>query len=61
MADQPVNANGIRRWLNVSPAEMTDADLRRCLAVLACDFDPTGWPEKVAERARSEPCGRRWL
>jgi hypothetical protein len=52
MADKPVNVDGARRLLNVSPESMSDDDLRRALAVLACDFDPDGWPDEVAERAR---------
>jgi hypothetical protein len=48
-----MNVDGIRRrLLNVSPGDMSDYDIRRALALLAADYDPTGWPEDVAERAR---------
>ena len=49
MVDEPVNVDGIRRMLNVSPEEMSDADLRKALAVLAADCNPNGVPEDVAE------------
>jgi hypothetical protein len=52
VADRPVNVDGIRRMLNVSPEEMSDDDLRRALAVLAADYNPDGMPEDVAEEAR---------
>jgi hypothetical protein len=49
---RPVNVDGVRRLLNVSPAEMSDADLRRALAVLAADYDCERPVAEVAERAR---------
>jgi hypothetical protein len=48
----PVNVDGIRRLLNISPEDMSDYDIRRALAILAADRDPTGWPEEVAVGAR---------
>jgi hypothetical protein len=52
MADQPVNVDRIRRMVNVSPEEMSDADLRRALAALAADYNPDGMPDDVAKGAR---------
>jgi hypothetical protein len=52
MASRPVNVDGVRRLLNVAPEDMSDADLRRALAVLACDKDPHGSLAEVAETAR---------
>jgi hypothetical protein len=52
MTDKPVSVDGVRRLLNVSPEAMSDYDLRRALAVLACDYDPDGGPDEVAESAR---------
>jgi hypothetical protein len=49
---RPVNVDGVRRLLNVSPADMSDADLRRALAVLAVDYDRARPVAEVAERAR---------
>jgi hypothetical protein len=52
METKPVNVGGLRRLLNVSPDEMSDADIRRALAVLAADYNPEGMPEEVAAQAR---------
>ena len=38
MAD-PINVDGVRRLLNVSPESMSDDDIRRVLVRWACDLD----------------------
>lgn len=38
VSDKPVNVDEFRRLLNASPDELSDDDLRRCLAVLASEY-----------------------
>jgi hypothetical protein len=40
----PVNVDGIGRRLNAPPEDLSDADLRRALAIVAADYDPDGMP-----------------
>jgi hypothetical protein len=53
MESGPINVDGLRRLLNVSPEEMSDADLRRALALYASDIDPDREPAEVVQRMRT--------
>ena len=50
--DGPVNVDGVRRPLNVSPEAMSDDDIRRALAALAADYDAEKSGHEAAECAR---------
>lgn len=56
MADKPVNVDDFRRLLNSSPEELSDDDLRRCLAVLAAEYHEGSAVEAV-ETVRRLPGG----
>lgn len=47
-----MNVDGVRRLLNVSPAEMSDDDIRRALVRYACDVDPDESVEETAAAVR---------
>jgi hypothetical protein len=52
MADRsPLNVDGLRRLLNVSPADMSDAEIRRALALLASDFEAHKNAEEAVQAA----------
>jgi hypothetical protein len=50
--DRPLNVDGLRRLLNVSPEEMSDHEIRRALAILAADSNPDGTTDEVVAEAR---------
>jgi hypothetical protein len=52
MTGKPISVDDIRRLFNLSPEDVTDADLRRALAFLTNDIDAKGMPEDVAESIR---------
>jgi uncharacterized protein YegP (UPF0339 family) len=49
---KPPNVDDIRRVFNVSPEEVTDADLRRALTIVRGDYNLENMPEDVAESVR---------
>jgi hypothetical protein len=53
MADKPVNVDGVRRLVNVSPEDMGDHDLRVALARLAAEYEADKSAEEAAQRART--------
>jgi hypothetical protein len=52
MRDTSLNVAGVRRLLNVSPAEMSDADIRRILVRWACELDGDEPPQETAANVR---------
>lgn len=52
MADKPVNVDGVRRLLNISPAEMSDQDIRVALARLAAEYNADRTAREAAEGLR---------
>jgi hypothetical protein len=52
MTGKPISVDDIRRLFNLSPEDVTDADLSRALAFLTNDIDAKGMPEDVAESIR---------
>jgi uncharacterized protein YegP (UPF0339 family) len=52
MTGKPIDVDDIRRIFNVSPEDVTDADLRRALTIVMSDDNAEGMPEDVAESVR---------
>jgi hypothetical protein len=52
MPGRPISVDYIRHIFDISPEEMTDADLRRALAFLTSDSDAEDMPADVAESLR---------
>lgn len=49
---KPVNVDGVRRLLNVSPEDMSDYEIMRALVILACEHDAERTTQEMAEGVR---------